>query len=184
MIEFADWLDQNFNAEGFAEGINNSAIWLKVILIAGFILLLIYLYRHGRQPLLILFGKLTPKKKTESAPEMLFGLDVTPESLPGDVPAQVLVLWRQEKHREALGLLYRASLSRLIDRYEMPFHASHTEAECDALVSNRGTSSLSEYFSSLTRVWRRLAYGHLVPEEEAVAELCRCWQKELSDETI
>ncbi|MDH3387651.1 MAG: DUF4129 domain-containing protein, partial [Gammaproteobacteria bacterium] len=73
-------------------------------------------------------------------------------------------------------------LSRLIDKYELAFRASHTEAECAALVRARGIDSLSDYFWQLTSVWRRLAYGHQLPAAEMVRSLCDGWKTELSRE--
>lgn len=139
--------------------------------------LLIYLLYRYRGPL----SRLGRAGSTERPPEVLFGLDVTPQSLPPDVPAQVMRLWSEGAYREALSLLYRASLSRLIDRHELAFRASHTEAECAALVKARGIESLSDYFWQLTVVWRQLAYGHQVPAGEIVQDLCRGWTTELSD---
>ena len=92
-------------------------------------------------------------------------------------------LWGEGAYREALGLLYRASLSRLIDRYELAFRASHTEAECAALVRAHGVESLSEYFWQLTQTWRRLAYGHRLPSDKALQGLCDGWTRELSSDT-
>ena len=112
--------------------------------------------------------------------EAAFGLDVTPESLPENVTQQALRLWREGASREALSLLYRASLSRLIDRYELAFRSSHTEAECAALVRAHGIESLSEYFWELTQTWRRLAYGHQLPSEGDLQALCEGWNRELS----
>ena len=91
-------------------------------------------------------------------------------------------LWEQGAGREALSLLYRATLSRLIDRYQIAFRASHTEAECAALVRARGVDSLSDYFWQLTQVWRRLAYGHRLPVADTVRELCADWYRELPNE--
>ena len=103
--------------------------------------------------------------------------------IPIRTPAQVMRIWGEGSYREALSLLYRASLSRLIDRYELAFRASHTEAECAALVRACGIDSLSDYFWQLTNVWRRLAYGHHRPESEIVQRLCDGWTTELSDAT-
>ena len=91
-------------------------------------------------------------------------------------------IWGEGKYREALSLLYRASLSRLIERYQFEFRASHTEAECAALVKARGIESVSDYFGQLTTVWRRLAYGHRVPQSDVVQSLCDNWNSELADE--
>ena len=146
-------------------------------MVVVFVGLLLYLLRRYRGPLSRLVSR-TPK---ENAPQVLFGLDVTPQSLPSDVPAQVMLLWSKSSYREALSLLYRASLSRLIDKYELAFRSSHTEAECAALVRERGVDSLSDYFWQLTNVWRRLAYGHQLPDSEIIQGLCDAWTTELSD---
>ena len=176
IVEFLEWLE---NLGDFRDGISQFAWWLKLFLIAGFALLVIYLLRRYRGPL----GSLVRRDRAEATPEVLFGLDVTPESLPRDVPAEVRELWRAGRQREAIGLLYRASLSRLIDRHALEFRASHTEAECAELVRARGIDGLSAFFGDLTQVWRRLAYGHQAPADEVVDRLCAAWSRELADET-
>ena len=175
MIEFFEWWEENFD---WSTDFSGAAAWLKPLLVLLFVGLLIFLIRRYRGPL----SRLVGSRRRQSAPEILFGLDVTPESRPEDVPGQVMSLWGEGKHREALSLLYRASLSRLIDRYELAFRASHTEAECAALVKARGIESLSRYFWNLTDVWRRLAYGHQVPAGDTVQSLCAGWREEMSDE--
>ncbi len=149
------------------------------MLVVAFVGLLLYLLRRYRGPL----SRLGRRKPEEIAPQVLFGLDVTPQSLPPDVPAQVMRIWGEGGYREALSLLYRASLSRLIERYELAFRASHTEAECAALVKAHGIDSLSDYFLQLTNVWRRLAYGHQQPASEIIQGLCDDWSRELSNVT-
>ena len=139
--------------------------------------LVLYRRRGVRGPV----SRVGRRADKEEAPQVLFGLDVTPQSLAADVPAQVMRIWGEGDYREALSLLYRASLSRLIDRYELAFRASHTEAECAALVKACGIDSLSDYFWQLTNVWRRLAYGHHRPESEIIQRLCDGWTTELSD---
>jgi len=175
LIDLLDWLGKNVS---WSTDFSGAAAWLKLALVVAFAGLLIYLVRRYRGPL----SRLVGTRRRPAAPEILFGLDVTPESLPEDVPGQVMTLWGDGCHREALSLLYRASLSRLIDRYELAFRASHTEAECAALVRARGIDSLSEYFWQLTDVWRRLAYGHQVPGSDTVQGLCAGWREELADE--
>ena len=175
LIDFFDWLEETFDWDGDLGG---TAGIVKLLLILGFVALLVYLVYRYRGPLG--FAGRLPRR--EEAPEVLFGLDVRPESLPSDVPAEVLAIWRNGQFRDALGLLYRAALSRLIDRHQVPFRASHTEAECASLVAEQGIESLSRYFTRLTNVWRRLAYGHQVPEDATVEELCAGWNKEMTDE--
>jgi hypothetical protein len=174
IIDMIEWWEKNVEWSG---GQGNSAAWLKLVLVVAFAGLVLYLLRRFRGPL----SRLGRRARKEEAPQVLFGLDVTPQSLPADVPAQVMRIWGEGGYREALSLLYRASLSRLIDRYELAFRASFTEAECAALVKDHGIDSLSDYFWQLTNVWRRLAYGHHKPESEIIQGLCDGWTRELSD---
>lgn len=175
IIDFLVWLEK-LVATG--DGLTGVAVWLKVLLVALFAGLLFYLLLRYRGPL----PRPGTSRARAQAAEILFGLDVTPESLPTDVPAQVMLLWERGANREALSLLYRASLSRLIDRYQLAFHAGHTEAECLSLVRAHGIDSLSRYFCELTQVWRRLAYGHRLPPGDTVRNLCADWTRELSSD--
>jgi hypothetical protein len=176
IIDFLEWLE---GSQGWWQALSGIAPWVKILLVVLFAGLLVYLLRRFRGPLKSL---MTRDRGGETAPEVLFGLDVTPESLPPDVPEQAIRLWREGACREALSLLYRASLSRLIDRYELAFRASHTEAECAALVREQGIESLSEYFWHLTQTWRQLAYGHRLPSEGDLEDLCAGWTRELSSD--
>ncbi len=176
MIRFIEWWETSMRWSTLFSGAGGI---LKLLLVLGFVGLATYLLYRYRGPL----SRLVGSESQETSPEVLFGLDVRPQSLPPDVPAQVLKMWDKGAYRDALSLLYRASLSRLIDRYQVKFRASHTEAECAALVSARGIESLSTYFLQLTRVWRRLAYGHQVPAVEVVHELCQGWNQEMNDAT-
>jgi len=174
IIDFIEWWEANIDIGS----IPSAAGLLKFVLIAGFILLVLFLLRRYQGPL----SGLVRRERDEAPPEVLFGLDVTPESLPADVPVEVRALWQQGQYREAIGLLYRATLSRLIDRHQLEFRASHTEAECASLVAQHGIDSVSRFFNDLTQVWRRLAYGHRLPPPEKIEALCADWSREMSDE--
>jgi hypothetical protein len=176
IIDFLEWLEAH---DGWWQGLSGIAFWFKILLVLLLGGVLIYLLRRYRGPL----SRLRRSAASEAVPEVLFGLDVTPESLPDDVPSQVMLLWEQGAGREALGLLYRATLSRLIDRHQVAFRASHTEAECARLVRACGVESLSNDFWQLTQVWRRLAYGHRLPLADTVRELCDDWNRELADDS-
>jgi hypothetical protein len=176
-IDFIEWWENNVDLDGYAESLTTTAGWLKILLIAFAAGLFVYLLYRFRGPIKI-FRR---GKKAEAKPEVMFGLDVRPESLPDDIPAQVMTYWQDNRHRDALGLLYRASLSRLIEQHAVAFQSSHTEAECATLVRARGIDSLSNYFSGLTRVWCHLAYGHELPAIEAIQKLCDEWSVEMAD---
>lgn len=179
-IDFIEWLELNFDfKDGADEDADKASMtfadWIKVLLIVAFVALLAYLLVHFRAPL----QRWRAEGEKKPAPEVMFGLDVTPESIPDDVPTQVMRLWQDGQHREALGLLYRAALSHLIEHHQLSFKASHTEAECAALVRAQGVGPLSDYFTRLTHVWRYLAYGHEIPEQQLLQQLCQQWETEM-----
>lgn len=153
-------------------------LWCTVIALIGW---LVYRYRH----ILSTWVALTePKKSAPPSAEILFGLDLREESLPADVPAQVLVLWSAGKVREALGLLYRASLSKLINQYQFEFYDGHTERECAAIVIASPHTHLHAYMRGLTETWTRLAYAHREPSEAQVQQLCALWPQVFSAEPV
>jgi len=100
------------------------------------------------------------------APKALFGLELAPESLPPDVPQAVSDLLNAGKMREALALLYRASLSRLMHERGVELRASHTEAEVLALAP-------SPYLRSLIGAWSGCAYANRLPERAQIEALAQ-----------
>ncbi|HBP3289912.1 TPA: DUF4129 domain-containing protein, partial [Pseudomonas aeruginosa] len=78
------------------------------------VFLLVWRYREW---LRLFVGNLgLPQRARREAPTVMFGLDLSPESLPDDIAGNAERLWN-EKPREALGLLYRGLLSRLLHDY-------------------------------------------------------------------
>ncbi len=110
-----------------------------------------------------------------AAPELLFGLEVVPESLPADVIGEVYRLWSTEP-RAALGLLYRAFLSRLLHEQGLPLRDAHTEGEILQMVRGTSQAELTGFAESLTGHWLNLAYGHRLPADAARDELCSQWR--------
>lgn len=110
------------------------------------------------------------------APEQLFGLDLNKDSLPDDIIHDAQALWKNGQARQALGLIYRASLSDLIFEKHCPFEDGFTELECLNIVESMNLTC-SAYFSKLTASWRNLAYGHKVPSQENFDELCLQWSE-------
>jgi hypothetical protein len=109
-------------------------------------------------------------------PSQLFGLELAPESLPDDVAGEAERLWA-EQPREALGLLYRALLSRLLHDFRLPLKGSHTEGEVLQLVERLEREELSRFSQVLTRHWQNLAYGHRLPPENLKRGLCEGWRR-------
>jgi hypothetical protein len=103
------------------------------------------------------------------------GMEVSPETLPVDIPAAAMVLWRQGRHHEALALLYRGAISRIIESASVDIHESDTEGDCLRRVEETGTAAQPEYFRGITRAWMSLAYARRAPDEAEVEALCRQW---------
>ena len=174
-IDFIEWLAEVFDTEDYLDGLKTTAGILKLLLIIGFVIIIIYLLRKFQGPL----RQFISRKPVEEGPTVMFGFDVTPESIPQNVVEQVLADCQENRYREAVGLLYRASLSRLIEQHKLKFRYSYTESECAQLVIGTGVVSLGQFFSDLTDTWKRLAYGHVVPDFATVEALCLSWSKEL-----
>lgn len=114
-------------------------------------------------------------------PSELFGLDVRPESLPGDIAAEALRLARAGELRAALSLLYRGALVRLINEHQLDIPLSATEGECLALVQRQRGANEADYFQQLTRAWLITAYAHDTPEAAHIEQLCGQWQEVYGD---
>lgn len=173
---FEEWLRKFF---GSGEHISSIATGMEMLfwaVILCLIVLLIFRYRHWLARYL---PQGAPQQRTRSKPVTLFGLDLTRESLPQDVSASALALWQQQEKRAALALLYRASLSRLLEA-GLEIEQGHTEQEClhvaqrFAQTQARAATAIT-YFAQLTGAWQRLAYGHIPPAEEDAEQLCTAW---------
>ena len=86
-------------------------------------------------------------------------LDVRPESLPDDVGAAAWTLWQSGQVQQALSLLYRGALSRMIHRFEVPITASATEGECLELARGRLEGGALRYVTQVVRAWEASIYG-------------------------
>lgn len=154
--------------------------WLGVLMqvllyiVAGaaiaFLLSLIWRYRHVLRP----SGLARGAKRVPSQARVVMGMDVTPETLPPDIPAAAMELWRVGRRQEAMSLLYRGSISRLIDIGGVEIAESDTESDCVRRVAAEAAPHAA-YFSGLTEAWMRLAYGRTTPADETMAELCARW---------
>jgi len=145
------------------------ALWIAAAVLLGWLLL--YLLR---------LTDWLPQRRAAhraAAPSVLFGLPVTPESLPQDVAAAVAALLGEGRIRPALSLLYRATLVRLIHDYHVRIPDSATEGECQRIVGSQRPAAEGEFFARLTRVWVWCAYGHVAPAAQDIAALTATWQQ-------
>jgi hypothetical protein len=103
-------------------------------------------------------------------------MPITPESLPEDIPGAIRQLLESGHIRQALGLLYRATLARLVHEGQLRIPDSATEGECRTLVAASRPAPEADYFGRLTNLWIRCAYGHLDPQAEQILTLADAWQ--------
>ena len=202
LIDFVEWLEglsTDDEADGDANGAGLGPLIggiIEVLLWGGVAGLVIYLLWRYREPLRQSLQLRRREKSVHVVPETLFGLDVRRSSLPDDVCAEVLALWARGDQRASLGLLYRATLSHLIERYRFEFGDHLTESECAQLVQLRQRNgsdpaaeeippvngALSGFVQQLTGVWQQLAYAHRAPATARVENLCGQWREVFADD--
>ena len=107
-----------------------------------------------------------------SLPSHVRDLDIRPDSLPDDLPAAVRTLWQHGQAREALSLLYRGALSRLVHDHGVPVRASSTEGECAALASRHLDAKGGDFVARLIGLWQLAVYGARLPESPVVLAVC------------
>lgn len=160
---------------GVLDLVSEVALWCIVILVTLFI---VYRYRDWLRK----FANLEvggDKSRYVGQPETLFGMAVTSDSLPESVSDEALALWQAERGREAIALLYRACLVRLIES-GVALRGGDTERACvnkalRAFAQNQIDDSAKTYFAELTRIWQRMAYGHIQPDSVTAEKVCSDW---------
>ncbi|BFM07711.1 DUF4129 domain-containing protein [Halioxenophilus aromaticivorans] len=175
---FVEWLEDLFDfnvdqPEFNKDGANIAALVVEILLwclAIGVVSWVVYRYRkqiqhwlNRRQP--------TDKKPAAELPTVMFGLDVATDSLPNDVQAEVSEQIEQHNYRAALSLLYRATLTQLMQHKGLKFSNSTTENECVALVKSSQNETTWRYTQQLTLAWQSLAYGHKTPQPDHIAQL-------------
>ena len=107
-----------------------------------------------------------------TAPAFVRGLDIRPASLPDDIGAAALALWRQGAARAALALLYRGLLSRAVHVHQVPIRDSSTEGDCLRLCAGRLGASAQDYATTLVGTWQQAVYRGVLPDESRLGPLC------------
>lgn len=174
---FAELIKKLFKLGEWWRKLDVVALAFEVVLWALLVLAIALLLWRYREWLETFVGRLgLPQRRVREMPSQLFGLELAPESLPDDVAGEAERLWA-EQPREALGLLYRALLSRLLHDFRLPLKGSHTEGEVLQLVERLEREELSRFSQVLTRHWQNLAYGHRLPPENLKRGLCEGWRR-------
>jgi hypothetical protein len=117
----------------------------------------------------------TRREKPSPPPAELFGLPLSPESMPGDIAGEAARLLEAGRVRAALSLLYRGALFHMIHESLLEIPASATEGECICMVRKHRPEMEARYFHKLTNTWLGMAYGHIRPHHQTVAFLLSGW---------
>jgi hypothetical protein len=142
-----------------------------VVLLVVWLGWVVWTYRH----VFLLRGRKLPGKPGLPAARVVMGMAVSPDTLPPDVPTAAWALWQQGRHQEALGLLYRGSISKVIELARVEIHESDTEGDCMRRVELSGAVAHPDYFREITGHWIRLAYAGADPQDAEVQLLCQRW---------
>ncbi len=146
-------------------------LWSLVI---GLLALLVWRYRDWLRAF-VGWRPVPSPKVAKPAPAQLFGLELGVETLPEDIASTAEQLWLTQP-REALGLLYRGLLSRLLHDYNLPLKSADTEGQVLERIHQLHQPQLLAFSEELTRHWQNLAYGHHLPPAFAQQKLCTDWR--------
>lgn len=154
------------------------AAFLKVLLIAlgiGLLAWLLYRYREYMPRWFI------PERRFVATE--VSGMDIRPESLPDDICAEVNRLWAAGQQRAALALLYRATISRLVNEYHVRIGRGATEQDCVRYAERAATqqqisADCLRLCKEVTTHWLNGAYGQRWLHSETLVALLHRWQQQ------
>ncbi len=139
--------------------------------------IVLYIVFHFRRLSSLAARRRIRAKTTAPAADTLFGLDIRPESLPDDIAAAAAQCWRRGAGTEAISLLYRGALVKMINQDGLELPDSATEGDCVRIVSANTDETKSRYFSTLVANWQAAAYAHRLPMTESFNSLCSRWKQ-------
>jgi hypothetical protein len=139
-------------------------VWLAGGLAVGFAAIWIYRFLRARSG--------TQKVPSAGYVSRVQALDIRPESLPGDIGAAALALLGAGRAREALSLLYRGALSRVVHRFGVVIGESYTEGEALRAVKFSLDPARTLYFSELVQLWQRAVYAGEEASKDSISRLC------------
>ncbi|HJW45016.1 MAG TPA: DUF4129 domain-containing protein [Lysobacter sp.] len=91
--------------------------------------------------------------------------------LPGDIPTEARRLWRSGRERDALALVYRASVESMAQRASVVLVPGATEAHTLRASRQLPSAGDREIFARTVRTWQIAAYAHGLPATEEFEEL-------------
>ncbi len=126
----------------------------------------VFVFRRRGQP---------AEEEPRRGARVVMGMDVSPSSLPPDVPDAAWRLWQEGRRQEAMALLYRGAIAGAVESGRVGIEKSDTEGDCLRRVIDAGPAANPEYFRGLTDVWINMAYAGAKPTDGEVRTLCDSW---------
>ena len=108
-------------------------------------------------------------------PEVLFGFDLRPGSLPDDIAGAARTRLAAGDARAALSLLYRGALRVLIHQRRLEVHAGDTEGDCVRRLGRVAPADQTAFFAGLVRAWGLTAYAGRTPASVTIEALIAAW---------
>ncbi|MBO9873488.1 MULTISPECIES: DUF4129 domain-containing protein [Xanthomonas] len=156
LTAFGKWIKAAAQAIAF---VGRWGMWL----LAGILLLVLLLTARHWLPWMRGTGR--RRATVPAAPEHMPVL--APQPLPDDVATVARRAWREGRHRDALALLYRASVATLCERASVVLPPSATEAQCLRAAQRLPDDVDRSLFARMVRVWQHAAYAGRLPEDDA-----------------
>lgn len=163
--------DRKLDVESSGPGMNLQ--WIGFFILGLAVVLVAWLLYKNRP-------ELRPRGKAGGndappGPRVMMGMDIAPESLPEDIPDAAWREYEAGRPAEAMRLLYRGSLSWLVNRAALPVHDSDTEGDCLRHAGRLPDTERVSFFTSLTAAWMTCAYAGDPPAAGVMKQLCDRW---------
>jgi len=171
-------LQRDTNSKGERKARKDGIAWLARLAewglwgLLGILLLVLLLTARLWLPWLRGSGR----RKADAAPKVLEEQVELPVVLPPDVATQAGLLWDQGRPRQALALLYRASVRTVGERSGIAPPPGATEAQCLRASRRMPQASDRDLFARIVRMWQYAAYGGRLPSRadfDALADTLR-----------
>ncbi|MDI9238251.1 DUF4129 domain-containing protein [Lysobacter sp. LF1] len=96
-----------------------------------------------------------------------------PAALPDDLPSAIGRLWREGRQREALALMYRASVETMTARAQVVLVPGATEAEVLRVSRRLPLAAERDVFTRVVHAWQYAAYAQRFPDSDGFETLLR-----------
>ena len=107
-----------------------------------------------------------PRRRERATEEVKREVVAEESPLPDDVPAAARRLWQAGRGRDALALLYRASVEAMAQRAHVVLVPGATEAHTLRASRQLPDAEGREAFARIVRVWQIAAYAHGLPDDD------------------